>query len=109
MAILARKLKVEGDETGYVVGLWVGEEGCQISVTEDDDDDGDVFGFAANHLPLEDMLAVCRKVRRLAKWAETPKGRAKIAALFDKETNALAKLQERDRPKAPELPGTGEP
>lgn len=104
MATLVKKHLLEGERAQYVVGLWIGDEGTTISVTEDEDGSGDPFGENPNQIPLDDMLAICRKVRSLARWADTEKGQARINRLFDKETLAMAALQERVKKKKARKP-----
>ncbi len=68
MGTLARKLIVNSEENQYIVALWIGHDGCRITVTEDS---------------VADMLIIGRKVRQLARWLETDKGRAKLARMLE--------------------------
>jgi hypothetical protein len=88
MAIAVRTLAFVGEATQhYYVTLWSDiNVGPMITVHEDED-----LVTPAEEIPLDDMRMVGRKVRRLAKWAETPKGKARIEKQWEKEVAFLAR------------------
>ena len=94
MSYAVRSLKFEGEVIEYHVTLWVGAEGLSVTVSEDDP-----CGMSVDDLPLSDMLIVGRKVRRLAKWAETPPGKKRISKLFDKDAALDARPSPREESK----------
>lgn len=77
MARGARTIKVDNDGKDVEVTLWVDQDGAQqISIQDEGLDD---------FFDVEVALAIGRAIRRLAKWAETEKGKKRIAACRKKE------------------------